>query len=613
MKLGLVPAEGRPRRDQSATSERADELLRLAIEVSGIGVFETDLRRRQTRLSAELCVLLGLPVGSELSYDEMMRTIDERDRAALIASAEAAANSHDKGKWSGVCRVRRADGALRRFCIHGRRFYRRTPKGLEAVRSLGVVVDITHVKETEDALRESEARLRFALEAAQMGTFDLDMTGSRAVIDAQEAKLLGLPPDTRIVGTDELRKRVPLEDLKKSDLKKERLTQHRVAYHHEFRLRMPDGSLRWLSAHADVRANRIFGVNYDITDRRLTEVELQESEARLRMATNAAALGVFEWDPETDSTIWENERMYEIFARAKADRPLNKRQFVIDYLHPDDKLDFDAALERALQNHSDFHVTCRIRRQDEAERWLQIDGTFRATADNHSPRLVGVVADVTERRTLEQRAKELAASLVTIQEEERRRISQELHDSTAQHLVAAKINLLSLKPKGGRRSPQKRKWQETQNSLREAMKEIRVFSYLMHPPFLESHGVCKAIRQFVTGFADRSGLRVKLALNCKVDQVPFEMQRTLLRIAQEALANVHRHATASRVTLSLRWMAGCIHLVIVDDGKSGRASSGPGRGIRGMVARTQQYGGDLRVRSGATGTTVHAILPVNLA
>jgi signal transduction histidine kinase len=605
MKLNLVPAEGRRRRDQSATSERADELLRLVIEVSGIGVFETDLRRRQTRLSAELCVLLGLPVGSELSYDEMMRTIDERDRAALIASAEAAANSPDKGKWSGVCRVRRADGAPRRFCIHGRRFYRHTPKGLEPVRSLGVVVDITHLKETEDALRESEARLRFALEAAQMGTFDVDMAGSRAVIDAQEAKLLGLPPDTRIVAADELRKRVPFE--------KERLTQHREAYHHEFRLRMPDGSERWLSAHADVRANRIFGVNYDITDRRLAEVELQDSKARLQMATNAAALGVFEWDPETDSTIWENERMYEIFARAKADGPLNKRQLIIDYLHPDDERDFDAALEKALQNHSDFHVTCRIRRQDEAERWLQIDGTSRATADIHSPRLVGVVADITERRMLEQRAKDLAASLVTIQEDERRRISQELHDSTAQHLVAAKINLLSLNPKGGRRSPQRRKWQETQNSLREAMRELRVFSYLMHPPFLESHGVCKAIRQFVTGFADRSGLRVKLALNGKVDQLPFEMQRTLLRIAQEALANVHRHATASRVTLSLRWMAGCVHLVIVDDGRSGRASSGPGRGIRGMVARTHQYGGDLRVRSGVTGTTVHAVLPINLA
>lgn len=487
------------------------------------------------------------------------------------------------------------------------------PKGLEPVRSLGVVVDITHLKETEDALRESEARLRFALEAAQMGTFDVDMAGSRAVIDAQEAKLLGLPPDTRIVAADELRKRVPFEDLKKSDLKKERLTQHREAYHHEFRLRMPDGSERWLSAHADVRANRIFGVNYDITDRRLAEVELQDSKARLRMATNAAALGVFEWDPETDSTIWENERMYEIFARAKADGPLNKRQLVIDYLHPDDERDFDAALEKALQNHSDFHVTCRIRRQDEAERWLQIDGTSRATADIHSPRLVGVVADITERRMLEQRAKDLAASLVTIQEDERRRISQKLHDSTAQHLVAAKINLLSLNPKGGRRSPQRRKWQETQNSLREAMRELRVFSYLMHPPFLESHGVCKAIRQFVTGFADRSGLRVKLALNGKVDQLPFEMQRTLLRIAQEALANVHRHATASRVTLSLRWMAGCVHLVIVDDGRSGRASSGPGGGIRGMMARTHQYGGDLRVRSGVTGTTVHAVLPANLA
>ena len=84
---------------------------------------------------------------------------------------------------------------------------------------------------------------------------------------------------------------------------------------------MPDGSVRWLSAHADIRANRIFGVNFDITRRKLAEEALAQSEARLRTATNAAALGVFEWDPVADEASWGNDRIYKIFGRTHADRP----------------------------------------------------------------------------------------------------------------------------------------------------------------------------------------------------------------------------------------------------------------------------------------------------
>jgi PAS domain-containing protein len=165
--------------------------------------------------------------------------------------------SPDRGKWSGVQRVVRADGAVRWVSILGRRFYRDTPDGPQPVRSIGAVIDMAQLKKTERALGESERRLRLALDAAKMGTFEADIAATHALIDAQEARLLGLPEDTRIVSVDELRKRVPFEDLEASDVKQKRMTEEKKAYHHEFRLRLPDGSERWLGAYADVRSNRI--------------------------------------------------------------------------------------------------------------------------------------------------------------------------------------------------------------------------------------------------------------------------------------------------------------------------------------------------------------------
>ena len=239
----------------------------------------------------------------------------------------------------------------------------------------------------------------------------------------------------------------PFEDLQASDAKKERLEQHDEAYQHEFRLRMPDGSERWLSGHAAIRSNRIFGVNFDVTERKRAEVALRESEARLRIATSAAALGVFERDVKADRTVWVNDRMYEIFGRSRADRGLTRQQFVEDYLHPDDAYAVEEALQDARRKGGNFHVICRIRQKGGLQRWLQIDGKYELTDTGEPSRLVGVFADITERKALEQEAEELSERLVNLQEEERQRIAQELHDSTAQHLVAANLNLMSLRAK----------------------------------------------------------------------------------------------------------------------------------------------------------------------
>jgi PAS domain S-box-containing protein len=504
--------------------------------------------------------------------------------------------------------------------IHGRRHYRDTPEGLQAVRSIGTVIDITHLKETEDALRQSELRLRLALEAAQMGTFEADVAGTEAIIDTQEARLLGLPEETRIVSTDALRAHVPLEDLRASDAKLERLQRHGEAYHHEFRLHMPDGSERWLSAHAAIRSNRIFGVNFEITRRKHAKAALRESDARLRIAVDGAALGVFEQDIKTDRTFWVNDRMYEIFARTRADGPLSRKQFVEDCLHPDDAHTFEAALSGAMLTGDIFHTICRIRLSDGLQRWLQVDGRFELTDAGEPSRLVGVVADITERKTLEQEAEGLSERLANLQEEERQRIAQELHDSTVQHLVAANLNLMSLRSKAGADRQEAGLWDAVETSMQEAMKELRTFSYLMHPPALHAAGLRSTISQYVRGYADRSGLIVKFRSSPQVDKLPFRTQQALLRIIQEALANVHRHASASRVSIDLL-LAGRLHLIISDDGhgmvgasgREGSAPSRPGVGIRGIRARVRLLGGDLSIRTSSRGTRIHAAVPVGRA
>jgi PAS domain S-box-containing protein len=524
---------------------------------------------------------------------------------------EAASASTDQGKWSGVHRIVRPDGTIRWVSIQGRRHYRNANNGQRAVRSVGTVVDITHLKETETALRESELRLRLALEAAQMGTFEADVGGSQTMIDAQEAHLLGLPPETRRISSEELRARVPLEDLQSSDAKKERLEQHNEAYHHEFRLRMPDGSERWLSAYAAIRSNRIFGVNFDVTERKRAEAALRESEARLRIATNAAALGVFERDVEADRTVWANDRAFEIFGHTRGERGLTRRQFLKDCVHPDDAKAVKEAMRDARRQGGNHHVICRIRQKGGSERWLQIDGKYELSDTGEPSRHIGVFADITERKALEHEAKELSERLVNLQEEERQRIAQELHDSTAQHLVAANLNLMSLRANVSLGSDEANLWNEVEASMAEALKELRTFSYLMHPLGLDADGLCSTLHRYIDGFANRSKLNVKLRSNPKVDTLPLHMQRSLFRIVQEALANVYRHACASHVSADLRWIADRVHVIVTDNGRGAEGKEEPafrpGVGIYGIRARARQFGGDLKTRTGPHGTTIHVV------
>jgi signal transduction histidine kinase len=235
---------------------------------------------------------------------------------------------------------------------------------------------------------------------------------------------------------------------------------------------------------------------------------------------------------------------------------------------------------------------------------LQVERPFRALADQ----VIGATKQVSE----------LSGQLLALQEDERQRIARELHDSTAQHLVAANLGLAGLEAEVRHSATGRKVLAEVENLQAEALRELRIFTYLLHPPNLAQDGLQATLRDFAEGFAGRTGLIAHIRVPEEVDDLPPELQRTILRVVQEALTNVHRHADASRVSVDARIRSGRLIVRIRDNGY-GMASrdrfDGPirlGVGIAGMRARLEQFGGYLRIKTGPGGTSVVAIVPISL-
>jgi signal transduction histidine kinase/integral membrane sensor domain MASE1 len=263
--------------------------------------------------------------------------------------------------------------------------------------------------------------------------------------------------------------------------------------------------------------------------------------------------------------------------------------------------------------------------------WLQMRGTcFGAGADL---RLVVAHVDISEIKASESALRRLTGQLMRSQDDERRRISRELHDSTAQNLLGAALGIsqaLRLVPRLKRTA--KAALEESRALIDESQREIRTVSYLLHPPMLDVAGLPAALRWLCEGFGKRTEIAVELHTEPGIERLPAELEAALFRIAQEGLTNVHRHsgATKAEVSLSLAQRAGSaqhIELAIEDNGRGmpvasagqsglnrrSRGAQSMGVGLAGMRERLHQFGGKMEIDSGPQGTTVRvsAPLPVN--
>lgn len=230
----------------------------------------------------------------------------------------------------------------------------------------------------------------------------------------------------------------------------------------------------------------------------------------------------------------------------------------------------------------------------------------------------GIYHDVSQRKEAELALRQLSSRLLRLQDEERRRIARELHDTTAQTLVALTMNLTRIRQECGQCDPQTLELISESLSLAEqSAKELRTLSYLLHPPTLDDIGLNSAISWYARGFAQRSGIEVSLDLSTDDGRLSQELATTMFRIVQEGLTNIHRHSGSPIAGIRLARQGDAVVLEVADRGKGmpanlqGAAAAALGVGITGMRERVHQLGGRLDILSDEHGTTLRVWQPVN--
>jgi two-component system, NarL family, sensor kinase len=254
-------------------------------------------------------------------------------------------------------------------------------------------------------------------------------------------------------------------------------------------------------------------------------------------------------------------------------------------------------------------------------RYPESDGIVRLVG---SHRAMKEGRDAVDRTATRRAAANLGVRLLSLQEEVQQRIASDLHDSTCQHLIAASLNVLRMRRELNDIGSAERLCDDIDASIDQALKEIRAFTYLLHPQNLLADGLKMTIERFVDGFSARTSLKADLEISPEVDKLSYERQRSVLRIIQEALTNVFRHAKATQVTITMEATDTHFKLRISDNGRGmpiSQARSGPkaisfGVGIPAMRARLQQMGGALEIRSPLAtecrGTMLCAVIPHSL-
>jgi signal transduction histidine kinase len=230
---------------------------------------------------------------------------------------------------------------------------------------------------------------------------------------------------------------------------------------------------------------------------------------------------------------------------------------------------------------------------------------------------IAVHEDLTEVARTQAALRRTTEQLLSVQQEERERIAIELHDSTGQHLAALGMGVSRLRRLMGDKEKAQGILDDMATSLAEAVKEIRVMSYLMKPPSLHRDGLESTARRYVQGFGIRTGLSTVFRSEGAVDRASPMVQHAAFRVIQEALSNVHRHAHANGVEVELASRVAALTLRVADDGKgiaplrqAHLEGIPPGVGITGMRSRVEQLGGWLDIASDRAGTVVTASIPL---
>jgi PAS domain S-box-containing protein len=478
-----------------------------------------------------------------------------------------------------------------------------------------------------ERIQKNEALLAQAEQLASLGSWEWDLETGSIIWSDNMYRLRGFAPREVALTQEFCSGLLPPADRERG---KELLAQAIASGQsgeHEFRCAIKNGGIRaFLTRFLPVmsatgKVLRIVGITQDITDRKLAEDKIQKSEALLAKAEKLAGAGSWESDLQTGSLSW-SDNMYRVHGFAPGE-VVPSVELCLQMLQPEDRERARYLVERAIATRQPVEHEYRSRSRDGRLR-IHLTRFEPVVSESGEPlRIVGTTQDITDRKLAEEKIRKsegllrrLSQELIHAQDTERRQIARDLHESAGQTLAALKMTLANLEyalREDAQDAP--RHLLAARAQAEDAIREIRVLSYLMHPPMLDEVGLQPTIEWYAKGFSQRSGIESSIEVDQNLMRLPQQVETTVFRIVQEALTNVHRYSGSRTVTIRLNRKEDVVYVEIKDRGRGFQTpperAAGVGVGIAGMRERVRQLKGRLEIESAAgQGTTVRAMIPI---
>lgn len=387
--------------------------------------------------------------------------------------------------------------------------------------------------------------------------------------------------------------------------------------------------LVWLERIQILGEQCVLAIACDITDRKRAEQALEESERRSRTVVDTLPIGVTVTDHEGNIVLTNPaaRRIWADMIPSGAERYARSRGWWHDTGRPLAPDDWPSTRAR-LKGETTTNEVLDIAAFDGRQKTVAVSAAPLRDLEDRVTGAVFSLEDVSAQKRAERelhdslaQMRALSGRLMRAQDDERRRIAQVLHETTAQDLAALKMLLARLSRTVGSTlaDVDRSVLTESIELAERSMTGVRTLSYLLHPPFLDETGLVSALGWYAEGFSARSGVVVELDLPSSFERLDQDVETALFRVVQEALINVHRHASSLHATIRLRRTEDGLTLEVADTGRGMAtellqqlpAGGGAlGVGVAGMRERLQQLGGTLNIESGEQGTVVRARVPL---
>jgi PAS domain S-box-containing protein len=502
--------------------------------------------------------------------------------------------------------------------------------------ALAIVRDVTARKQADEALRASEERFRKLVQDLHVGVIllgpdaqikfanrtALETLGSSAGEargkDSSSFGMIAIREDGTEIPFD--RRPGPRAIATKQPVRNE-MVGWRKAHSNEVLWTLVD-AMPHLTANGEV-ASVILSVS-DVTLWKQAEEALRASEERFRTLVQDFHVGVVLLGPDA-KIQFANQALHQMFG-ASLEETKGKDSSQLDWISfREDGTEIPFSMRpgpRAIETRLPIqNEVIGWRRKDSSEiLWTLGSAVPQFTPTGSVAAVIGTFTNITERKQAEEALHQLSTRLLQLQDEERRRLGRELHDSLAQSVLAVNLNLAqATRSLTSLDERSRHSLEEARRVLGEMSREIRTLSYLLHPPLLDELGLVSAVREYVEGFSERSGINLELDIQAGFGRLPQEAETALFRIVQESLANIQRHSGTKTAKIHLRGDSACINLEVIDRGrgmneKAIERGNGSGTrlgvGILGMRERMTQLGGKLEIESSSSGTTVRVSIPL---